>query len=312
MLGYIDPANFLGGALPLDSDAAAAGLRERIARPLGADAETAAAGIFDILTAKTVGAVREITVERGKDPHEFSLLSFGGAGGMLSPMVLRELDAAELIIPNLPAAFSAWGMLMSDLVYETSTTALLTLSAAALADARAGLATLISQAMAVMEGEGVQTSDAAIESMLECRYVGQEHAIAVPLPADADADADADAVAASFNALHLERFGHSMRDAIQIATLRVRAIGQVEPPVLTKSATPEPRPIWPSTTRPAYCFAKRARLPFALVKREELRPGDTFEGPAIIEEATSTTVVHSDQTIAIDAYGQLIIRGRSA
>jgi N-methylhydantoinase A len=308
VLGYIDPANFLGGALPLDSDAAAAGLRERIARPLGADAETAAAGIFDILTAKTVGAVREITVERGKDPHEFSLLSFGGAGGMLSPMVLRELDAAELIIPNLPAAFSAWGMLMSDLVYETSATALLTLSAATLVDARAGLATLISQAMAVMEGEGVQTSEVGLESMLECRYVGQEHAIAVPLPADADADA----VAASFNALHLERFGHSMRDAIQIATLRVRATGQVEPPVLRKSATPEPRPIWPSTTRPAYCVAKRARMPFALVKREELRPGDTFEGPAIIEEATSTTVVHSDQTIAIDAYGQLIIRGRSA
>lgn len=307
-LGYIDPKNFLGGALPLDLHAAVAGLRERIAGPLGVDAETAAAGIFDILTARTVGAVREITVERGKDPHEFSLLSFGGAGGMMSPMVLRELDARELIIPNLPAAFSAWGMLMSDLVYETSTTVLLTLGTAALLQARETLATLISQALAVMQGEGVRAADVGLESMLECRYVGQEHAIVLPLPADADADA----VAASFNALHLERFGHSMRDAIQIATLRVRATGEVEPPVLTQIGMPQPHRILPGATRSAYCFATRARVPFALVKREELRPGDAFEGPAIIEEATSTVVVHSDQTVSVDGYGQLIVRGRSA
>lgn len=307
VLGYIDPVNFLGGALPLDADAAAAGLCQRIAKPLGADTETAAAGIFDILTAKTVGAVREITVERGRDPGEFSLLSFGGAGGMLSPMVLRELGAAELIIPNLPAAFSAWGMLMSDLVYETASTALMTLNAATLLDARAALERLASQALTVMKGEGVPSSDVALESMLECRYVGQEHAIVVPLPAQADADA----VAAAFNALHLERYGHSMRDAIQIATLRVRATGQVEPPVLTKGATPELRPIGPGITRPAYCLAKRARVPFSLFKREDLRPGDTFEGPAIVEEATSTIVVHSDQTVTTDAYGQLIVRGRS-
>ncbi len=75
-----------------------------------------------VLIAKTVGAIREITVERGKDPREFSLLAFGGAGPMIAPMIAREVGAVEVIVPNVPAAFSAWGMLMSDLVFEVART----------------------------------------------------------------------------------------------------------------------------------------------------------------------------------------------
>jgi N-methylhydantoinase A len=308
VLGYIDPANFNGGSLPLDAAAAARGLEERVARPLGTDLATAAAGMFDILVAKTVGAVREITVERGKDPAEFSLLSFGGAGGMLTPLVLRELGAAELVVPNLPAAFSAWGMLMSDLVYETSATALSRLDARALADAMAGLDTLAARATEAMTREGVPAGDVGLERLLECRYLGQEHAIAVPVgPGD-----DAAAVERAFNALHRERHGHAMQDPIQIATLRVRATGRVERPALPKSASVAETSVAPPRTRPAYCLARRATVPFGLYQRSELRPGHRLEGPAIVDEPTSTTVVHSDQVVTVDAWGQLIVRQRAA
>jgi len=308
VLGYIDPDNFLGGALKLDAPAAARGLQARIAEPLATDLVTAAAGVFEILAAKTVGAVREITVERGKDPREFSLLSFGGAGGMLSPLVLRELGAAELVVPNLPAAFSAWGMLMSDLMYETSRTALLTLSEATLRDIRTGLEALVEQAIQVMDREGVPRSEVDLERLLECRYVGQEHAIAVPV----EPDTDAASLEGTFNTLHETRFGHAMREPIQVATLRVRATGRVEKPGLPRTDPVDRVTVAPRRRRKAYCFARRTQVPFGLFDRAELRCGQQIEGPAIIEEPTSTTVAHSDQIVAVDAFGQLTIRQRSA
>lgn len=308
VLGYIDPANFLGGKLPLDAAAAGAGVQQRLAAPLGTDDVTAAAGVFEILAAKTVGAVREITVERGKDPRDFAFLSFGGAGGLLSPLVLRELDAAGLVVPNLPAAFSAWGMLMSDLMYETSTTSLVKLDDATLATARRGLDELTTKALAVMQTEGLDADVVQVERLLECRYVGQEHAIAV-----ADAPGlNAAEVAAAFNRLHEERYGHSMRDAIQVATLRVRATGRGERPALPRATQLDRTVAQPAKRRLAYCFAKRARVEFGIYDRDALQPGQRFDGPAIVDEPTSTTVVHSDQSVEVDAFGQLVIRRRAA
>src|SRR3569833_1309112 len=122
VLGYIDAERFLSGAMPLDIAASREGLQRRIADLLKTDSGTAAAGIFDVLIAKTVGAIQEITVVRGKGPLEFSLLAFGGAGPMISPMIAREVGAVEVIVPNVPAAFTAWGMMMSDLMFEVAQT----------------------------------------------------------------------------------------------------------------------------------------------------------------------------------------------
>ena len=120
--GYIDPGHFLGGEVRLDAAGARKGLEEQLARPLGFTAAEAARGVFDVLLARTVSAIREITVEQGLDPREFSMLAFGGAGPMFVPLVGRELGVREVVVPQGPSVFSAWGMLMTDLVQEYAQT----------------------------------------------------------------------------------------------------------------------------------------------------------------------------------------------
>jgi N-methylhydantoinase A len=309
VLGYIDAERFLSGAMPLDIAASRAGMQDRIAAPLGADIGTAAAGIFDVLIAKTVGAIREITVERGKDPRDFSLLAFGGAGPMISPMIAREVGAVEVIVPNVPAAFSAWGMLMSDLVFEVSQTNIQALDESIWAEVDAGFVALEKRALAELEEQGVEPADRMTDRLIECRYAGQEHAIAVSVVAGMTA---ADTVR-RFNELHQERFGHALNAAVQVSTLRVRATGRLEKPPLRRiAARTDGGTCGPVRYREAYCFAKRGYRAFGVYERSELRAGDRLDGPAIIDEGTSTTVVHSDQAVTVDDFGNMIIRVRAS
>ena len=309
VLGYIDAERFLSGTMPLDIAASRDGVQRRIAGPLKTDSGTAAAGIFDVLIAKTVGAIREITVERGKDPREFSLLAFGGAGPMISPMIAREVGAVEVIVPNVPAAFSAWGMLMSDLVFEVAQTDIRLLNESIWPQVDASFAELEAKALGQLAQQGVEPTDRLTDRLIECRYVGQEHAIAVAVEAGMTAAASV----RRFNELHRERYGHALTVPVQVSTLRVRATGRLEKPPLrripARTGTAAPGP---ARNREAYCFAQRGYCSFGVYERAELRAGDEIEGPAIIDEGTSTTVVHSDQSVVVDEYGNLIIRVRAA
>ena len=309
VLGYIDAERFLSGAMPLDIAASREGLQRRIADLLKTDSGTAAAGIFDVLIAKTVGAIREITVERGKDPREFSLLAFGGAGPMISPMIAREVGAVEVIEPNEPAAFSAWGMLMSDLVFEVAQTDIRVLDETIWPQLDASFAELEEKALTQLAEQGVDPADRVTDRLIECRYVGQEHAIAVAVQTGMSAEASVQ----RFNELHKERYGHALNVPVQVSTLRVRATGRLEKPPLRRipASTRTAAPI-PARNRQAYCFARREYLSFAVHERTALAAGDSFEGPAIIDEGTSTTVVHSDQTVLVDEYGNLIIQMRAS
>ena len=307
VLGYIDPTRFLGGSLPLDADAARRGIESRLAVPLGSDAITVAAGIFDVLIAKTVGAIREITVERGRDPRDFSLLAFGGAGPMIAPLIAREVEVADLVVPQVPAVFSAWGMLLSDMVSDFAQSDIRPLAASEWPAFVAGFARLAAQAVERLDAQGVEPAARLLERFIECRYAGQEHSIAVAVAADADAAS----VAAAFNALHRQRYGHALKDAVQAVTLRMRATGRLDKPplrVLPDATTPVEDALM--AVRNAYCFADRAMKPFAVHDRALLGPGHRIAGPAIVDEGTSTTVIHSDQTLTVDPHGHLIIRTR--
>ncbi len=309
VLGYLDAEAFLGGALSLDAAAARRGMEERIARVLGTDVLTASAGVFDVLIARTVGAIREITVERGKDPRDFSLLAFGGAGPMIAPLLAREIDVVDLIVPNVPAAFSAWGMVMSDLVSEFSQTDIRRLSDAERPAIEAGFSVLEEKGRAALDQQGVRPDEQVLEHFLECRYFGQEHALEVPIAMDMET-AD---IVERFNTLHAERYGHAIADPVQVVTLRLRAIGQLAKPSLRKlPPATDPADTALVKVRDAYCFARRQMVPFGIYARERLAPGHVIQGPAIIDEGTSTTVIHSDQRMTVDEYGHLIIRRHAA
>ena len=122
VLGYIDPANFLAGEIPLKPELATKGIEEQVAAPLGVSVVEAAAGIMKVTTTNSMSAIRQITVEEGRDPADYTMLSFGGAGPLFATIIAKELEIPEVIVPIAPAAFSAYGMLMCDVSYEVSQT----------------------------------------------------------------------------------------------------------------------------------------------------------------------------------------------
>lgn len=309
ILGFLEPANFLGGTVELDVAAAKAGMEAKVSGPLGIDATRAAAGIFDVLVARTAGAIREITVERGRDPRDFSMLAFGGAGPMIAPLIAREVENAELIVPQNPAVFSAWGMLMSDVVTDVARTELRLLAPDAEAPVAAAFEELVAQGRAALADQSSGSIGEKILKLVECRYVGQEHALEVELSDEQTFDT----IRARFDALHKARYGHAIDTAIQIVTLRVRASAVLPKPTLPRvPAATGPASEAIKATREAFCFALRDRTDFPVYDRAKLAAGHAFDGPAIVEEGTATTVIHSDQTVTIDDFGHLVIRRRVA
>lgn len=305
VLGMIGAAEFLDGRMPLD-DTAARSAVEAVAGHLGMNPIDAAAGIIKVAVARTVGALREITTERGLDPRDFTLLAFGGAGPLLGPVVASEMDMAMTIVPRNPALFSAWGMLASDLEYSVSHGAVIPLDGAdSLAQVRKALAELEANAAAVLR-DRVGAGEARLHQQVDIRYRGQEFGITVDVLPDDSADMLSD----RFAAAHHQRHGHGIPEHTEVVACRVRGVLEVGKPALTRLGPPGTvaSPAAPVTVRPAYDFATSQLVPTPVYQRDTLTPGPLLPGPAIITEGTSTTVVASDQEFDVDSSGLLRIR----
>ena len=304
VLGYIDPDDFLGGTMPLDYERACNGIRDAVAGPMSLTPEVAGAGMLDVLMARTVGAVRQITVERGRDPRESALLAFGGAGPMFASMCGHEMDLKEVIVPNAPSGFSAWGMLSADVVDDYSRTRVSLLDEVPPDELDAVFREIETQAVASLNRQGVPDGQAMLLRQLELRYLGQEHALAV----DVGGVIDVAAIVKAFGDQHEARYGHRMDARVQILNVRIRAVGGTARPTLRerpRRGAKDPRPA-PGTRR-AWCFATRRMTRFATWRRQDLAAGDTIAGPALIDEGTSVTVMHTGQRLRVDRYGHLVI-----
>lgn len=304
VLGFVDPSRFLAGTMGLAADAAREAIADQIAQPLGLSVAEAAAGIFDVLLAKTVGAVRQITVERGHDPRYFSLLAFGGAGPLLAPLLAKEMGIGEVLVPFAPSGFSAWGMLSADIVNDVSRTVMSGAEEADLATLAEVFAEAEQQALASLADQGVTAADGVLERSLELRYLGQEHSLIVAVGAELTAES----VRAAFEEVHRARYGHVMTNPLQILNVRVRGIGRTLRPELPLIAVGDGDPaVALLQRRDAYDFGARAVVPFDVYDRSALRAGDTFAGPALVDEGTSTTVVPSGQRVTVDSHGYLLV-----
>ncbi|MQA03324.1 MAG: hydantoinase/oxoprolinase family protein [Streptosporangiales bacterium] len=303
-LGYVDPASFLAGEMELHVDRARAALEQEIAQPLGMEVEPAAAGVFDVMLARTVGAVRQITVERGHDPRVFSLLAFGGAGPLTAPLLAREMGIREVVVPFAPSGFSAWGMLSADVVDDVARTVMAPLDELDLDQLAATFDELGVEATKSLATQGVAAERAILQRQLEIRYLGQEHTLPVPVGEQLDHDT----IRAAFEELHETRYGHVMSNRLQVLNVRVRGIGRTARIEVPTFPAGDGDPAQAHTgDRQAYDFGTRALVPFAVYDRSRLEPGDAFAGPALVDEGTSTTVVHSGQRVTVDEHGYLLV-----
>ncbi|WP_254861579.1 hydantoinase/oxoprolinase family protein [Halovivax gelatinilyticus] len=304
-LGYMDPAAFLGGEMDLNQTGAVDGIRDRIADPLDMSVNEASRGIFDVTLANTVGAIREITVEKGLDPRDFTMVSYGGAGSLFVPLLAREIGADEVLIPHAPSVFSAWGMLMADVVYDMAQTSITVLDELEYEAFDEQFDELESEGARTLGDEGYGPEDRTLERLVEMRYLGQEHTVEV----SADDLTNLDELGDRFEARHESRYGHTMDDPPEVVHLRVRAIGENDKPAIDAREPADEATVEPAGEREAYCFAERAETTFGVYERAQLQPGHEIPGPAIVQEPTTTIVFHSDQVAQIDEYGHILISG---
>ncbi|WP_129116251.1 hydantoinase/oxoprolinase family protein [Halegenticoccus tardaugens] len=305
VLGYIDPEAFLGGEMELDGAAARKGIEDALAAPLDTTPQDISRGVFDVTLANTVGAIREITVEKGLDPRDFTMVAYGGAGPMFVPLLAREMNVGEVLVPQAPSVFSAWGMLMADVVYDYSQTHIEVLDEVSFEeDIEAEFEALEAEGRETLAEEGFFEDRQSFERSVEMRYFGQEHTVEVP----ADGLDGIQELSERFDEVHQSRYGHTMDDPPQVVHLRVRAVGENDKPELARQGESDggdPH----MEIRDAYCFAKGQETEFNVYRRSGLTEGDVVDGPCIVEEPTTTITMQSDQTATVDEFGHLVITG---
>ena len=306
--GVLDQDYFLGGEMKLDMAAAARGIEEAIANPLGLGVDEAAAGIVTLVEAKMAATLEDITIGKGHDPRDFALLAYGGGGPLVASALSSRLEIPRVIVPRSPATFSAWGMLTLDIVHDFSRT-----SVTSLADVDPGELTgvfteLEAEAAATLEREGVAPERRRAVRSLDLRYENQEHTLRIPIASEALDEASVEAARASFDRQHEASYGYAVDGPVEVVTYRVRAVGTLDKP---RRPTLEQGS---SDSSAAIRGRRRARhtesgggLEWTIYERDLLKAANELEGPAIVEEPSTTTLVAPGQRLHVDGLGNLVV-----
>jgi N-methylhydantoinase A len=313
LLGLLGEESFLGGEMPLDRAAAERAVQAHVARPLALGLTEAASGIVRIADAHMALALRAVSVERGEDPRDFALVAFGGAGPLHACTLARDLGIPVVIVPRMPGQFSAWGMLVCPLRRDYVQTLLRDFENADADEITAALDSIVREGLDTLARE--RRSDGAppeVDCMLDLRYRGQEHSIAVPLGGRKFTARDRAAVARRFHDLHMTLYGHAATDE-PLEVVGVRATVQVAVADGPFRARPSDTARFSTVPRPfghrrAYMGEGQGFAETPVYRRSELAPGSSLAGPAIIEEATSTTVVLPGDGLTVGPTGELIVR----
>lgn len=309
VLGRLDPERFLGGEMALDV-AAARRVVERLAGTLGLGLEETAEGILTIVNANMANAIRSRTVQKGLDPRDFALVAFGGAGPLHGCEVAKMLGIPEVIVPAFPGITSAVGLLTSDLKVDAIRTAFQLSTAPDLSLLNEELATMEAEIAGEFTASGFAAGDVVLQRSADLRYVGQGYELRVAVPAGALDEAALAAVFAAFHEAHRAEYGHAFDSPIEIVNVRLTGIGAM--PKIDRPAAPSGGSIEAAKVAEAPTVfrvdGELRTVPTAFYERSLLPLDTPFEGPAIILQTDSTTVVPPGCTIVADAGGNLIIR----
>lgn len=287
-LGRIRAGSFLGGEMALDADGARAGIEEHVARPLGLDVVAAAHGILEIANAKMSLAVREVSVAKGYDPRDFALVASGGAGPLHAVAIARELHLPSVIVPRFPGHFSAVGMLVSDQKHDQVQTIYVRLDRADPAELAQIYRDMVDRTRAVMDG---RSAGVRFDAFLDMRYAGQEFTLPVPTTAEELERGDLEVVRRHFDEIHLRRFGHQAPDEkVELVNLRVRGVGTRAKPSFQAPAAGSTH-IEPADQVAIHLDAGGDAVRVPVYVREGIPAGARIDGPALIEEQASTTIL---------------------
>ena len=309
VLGRIAPDRFLGGAMTLDAEAAFAAMKSGVADPLGMDVVEAAAGVLQIAATAMSFAVKGVSTERGLDAGAFTLVACGGAGPLHASAVAREIGMREIVVPLAPGHFSAIGMLHADLRYDYVRTWFARLAEAPLEEIEGLYAEMESQGREAVAATGAQIEAVVVGRAADMRYVGQEHAVTVDLPAQLFAAGDRDTIKRRFDEVHAVRYGTSAPDEpAELVSLRTTVSGLLPKPPMVQSLDRGEADPAPPETRRIYFSETGDFVATPVYRRADLGAGAAIEGPAVIEEEASTTLLLPGDRLGVDAYGNLRIR----
>jgi len=300
VLGRIHPDYFVGGEVRIYPELAFKAISE-LARKLGISEAAAAKGIIRVANSNMARAIRRVSVERGYDPRRFTLVAFGGAGPLHACELAAELAIPRVLVPPYPGVVSAFGLLVGDITKDYSRTWLRPSAQVTDADLAAEFEPLRERAVAEMAGEGFEADRVKLQLMLDMRYIGQSYELTVPYePGRFTASLEA------FHVQHKLRYGHSHPELpTEVVNLRLRAVGQVEPPPLPPVVPGGPDPS--SAVIGEQVFDGERQLTGKLYLRSRLLAGNRLTGPALVLQADSTVFIPHGWTGLVDQWGNLVL-----
>jgi len=303
VLGRLDPEYFLGGAMPLDLEAARRAVDENFARPLELDTEPGAGGIIAITNTSLAAAIRLSLFEKGLDPRDFAILSFGGAGSIHACAVADELGIRRIVFPSNASTFSAWGILHSDIAHDFSRSRVMPFDDAALVPLQELVRAIRAQGEEQLSADGIPAEKQQYQLAVDLRYKGQAFELTVPWSGD---EVDAATLAATrdaFHAAHKQRFSYANpHDIVELVTVRLTAVGRLErgdvegEDVPSSDVAPRRRHVW----------IDGATHELPVWKRDALGQGETIDGPAIVEEEYTTVLIGPGWQATCGAHRHLI------
>jgi N-methylhydantoinase A/oxoprolinase/acetone carboxylase beta subunit len=297
LLGRLDPEYFLGGRMSIDLDRT-----QRVAAVLARQTKLSVAdladGIVRVANANMERAMRVVSVERGHDPRDFALLAFGGAGGMHACEIAQQLQISTVIIPRYAGVLSALGMLVADVTKDYSASVLEPSASVTMADLHRACAPLVEAAKAELRAEGFSPKRQVITLSVDVRYIGQSFEITLPLePGYREA----------FDRQHGKTYGYSnpMR-ATEVVNVRVSAAGVTDKPKFPFARVAGATKAKPAAVRPGRFAGKNVRISF--YRWDDLVPGSTASGPAVIAGAEATGVVPPGWKFKVDGFANVVVR----
>lgn len=289
-------------------EAIAQAIDKKIAVPYDLSTEEAAVGIIRLANSNMLNALKLISVRKGHDPRDFSLIAFGGGGSLHAAALAKELGVKKVIVPIASSVFSAFGMLMTDLRYDFIKTLVAKLDTNHLTIMNKQWENIEKDAAKQLKEQGIEASGMFFNRMADLRYAGQEHTVKVNVPSGTWNEGSLEEIVTTFHTEHEKNYTFKLLDKpIEIVNMHVVALGHVEKPALKEIAITGAKIEEAVKEIRMVYFEDEGWLDTDVYDRDLLEPDMTIEGPIIVEEPTAASIIYPNQTLTIDKYGNLHI-----